>query len=90
MKRNAEWCGKKEKEPSSWLQLITSSLGGWEDDSGVVKTGPHWLWRGTERRWVVWAGCDVLGTTSERVGWGAAMGGEQRDSSANSIEPTTR
>lgn len=90
--RNAKWCGKKAREPSSWLQLIISSLGGWEDDSGAVKTRPHWLWRGTEGRWVVWAACGVLGTTLVCIGWarwGAAMGG-QRDSSANSVEPASR
>lgn len=76
--RNAKWCGKQEREPSSWLQLIISSPGGWEDDSGVVKARPHWLWRGDEGRWVVWAGCDVAGqpqsTLVRHVGekrWGA-------------------
>lgn len=40
---NAKWCGKKGREPSSWLQLIISSAGGWEDDSGVVKArGERW------------------------------------------------
>ena len=59
--RNAKWCGKKGREPSSLLQLIVSSLRGWEDDSGVAKARPHRLWRGTKGRWVLWAGRDVAG-----------------------------
>lgn len=82
---NAKWCGKKGREPSSWLQLIISSAGGWEDDSGVVKArGERWRGGGVGRLGVL----VNLGTCCFST-LGSSDGGAG-DSSENNTQPTTR